>query len=107
MKFGYARVQVARAAIRRSIFQDESRKARFHVRNSAVVLSVFWAALGARVVADEPPLRWVRNLDDARQIAAAEHKDLLVNFTGLEWCGHCMDLEEGVLSRREFRAASD
>jgi thioredoxin-related protein len=52
-------------------------------------------------------LRWLRNLDDAKRIAADEHKDLFVNFTGLEWCGHCMDLDREVLSRPEFRAAAN
>jgi len=76
------------------------------VRIVAILLTALWGGLTVVVYADEPPLRWLRNLDDARQIAQAEHKDLLVNFTALEWCGHCMDLEEGVLSRREFRAAA-
>jgi len=76
------------------------------VRNSAVVLSVLWAALGARVEAGEPPLRWVRNLDEAKQIAQAEHKDLLINFTGLSWCGYCMQLEAEAFSKPEFATAA-
>ncbi len=62
-------------------------------------------ATARAALAEAPPLRWVCNLDDAKKIAAAEHKDLLVNFTGLEWCGACMDLDREVLSRQEFNTA--
>ncbi|HTM52610.1 MAG TPA: thioredoxin family protein [Pirellulales bacterium] len=76
------------------------------MRNSAVVLSILWITLAARVVADEPPLRWVRNLDEAKQIAQAEHKDLLINFTGLNWCHYCIQLEAEVFSKPEFAVAA-
>ncbi len=74
----------------------------------AVVLSM--VAGGAPVASasvEEQPLRWVRSLDEGKKLAVAEHKDLFVNFTGLEWCGNCIDLDTEVLSRAEFRAAAD
>src|SRR6476660_872633 len=76
------------------------------MRAIAIWSSVFWSALIVAARADEQPLRWVRSLDDARRIAASEHKDLFVNFTGLEWCGHCVDLDTEVLSRKEFRGVA-
>ena len=41
---------------------------------------------------------WMTDLDRAKQVAAKEGKDLLINFTGLEWCGNCTKLEEVVTS---------
>jgi tetratricopeptide (TPR) repeat protein len=75
------------------------------MRAIAIWSGVFCGALVVAVRADEQPLRWVRSLDDAKRIAAAEHKDLFVNFTGLEWCGHCIELDTAILNRKEFRAA--
>lgn len=77
------------------------------MRAIAIWSSVFWSSLIVAARADEQPLRWMRSLVDAKRIAASEHKDLFVNFTGLEWCGHCVELDTEVLSRREFRAAAD
>lgn len=60
------------------------------------------------IKADGPTIKWVRRLDDAKRIATAEKKDLLINFTGIEWCGWCQVLDHAVLSKKEFApAASD
>ncbi len=62
----------------------------------------------ARVaLAEAPPLRWLRRLDEAQKIAAAEHKDLLVNFTGLEWCAWCRVLHDNILNRAVFATAAN
>jgi thioredoxin-related protein len=66
-----------------------------------LIATIVWSATAS---ADPAGLRWVRNLDDAKGLATAEHKDLLVVFTGLEWCGACIDLDREVLSRPEFAA---
>ena len=76
------------------------------MRSIAIWLIILWSVVIGAAYADEQPLRWVRSLDDAKKIAASEHKDLFVNFTGLEWCGNCIDLDTAVLSRKEFRAAA-
>lgn len=47
-------------------------------------------------------VRWLTDLEQAKQVAAAEGKDLFINFTGLSWCGPCMELEYEVLNRVEF-----
>jgi thioredoxin-related protein len=58
-------------------------------------------------LADAPQLRWVRNLDDAKKLATDDHKDLLVNFTGLEWCPGCRLLHDKILGRDEFATATN
>lgn len=69
------------------------------------LLRCLFCAAQAVTAQDESLLRWVRSVDDAKVVAAAEHKDLFVNFTGLQWCGYCIELDR-VLSRQEFRAAA-
>ncbi len=61
----------------------------------------------APVRADESAIKWVRRLDEAKRIAQAEGKDLLINFTGLSWCGYCKRLEAEVFGKPEFAAAAD
>ena len=65
------------------------------------------AALQAfQLKADEPAVKWLRNLDDAKRIAQMEKKDLLINFTGLSWCVYCKRLEAEVFSKPEFAVAA-
>src|SRR3972149_6961160 len=56
----------------------------------------------ASIEADTPRVKWVLRLDAAKRIATAEKKDLLINFTGIEWCGWCQVLDRAVLSKKEF-----
>jgi tetratricopeptide (TPR) repeat protein len=72
------------------------------------VMILILALLTPGVVwAEAPMLRWVHNLDDAKKLATDEHKDLLVNFTGLEWCQWCRVLHDNILVRDEFGAAAN
>ncbi len=73
------------------------------------MLAIFCAAVPVTLLkADGPTIKWVRRLDDAKRIGAAENKDLLINFTGIEWCGWCQVLDRAVLRKKEFApAASD
>jgi protein disulfide-isomerase len=49
---------------------------------------------------NSPPL----NLDAAVARAAAEHKIVLIDFTGSDWCGPCMALHREVFARPEFES---
>lgn len=56
--------------------------------------------LTGRLHAAEPV--WLTNLDQAKARAAAEHKHVLINFTGSDWCGFCIKLHREVFSQPEF-----
>ncbi len=66
------------------------------------------AALAATVVlsltslarADEP---WTTDLEAAKATAAKEGKDLLIDFTGSDWCVWCIRLEQEVFSTEVFK----
>jgi thioredoxin-related protein len=45
---------------------------------------------------------WIADFDEAVKLAKAENKDLFVDFTGSDWCGWCIRLNEEVFSHEEF-----
>ncbi|MDP6850529.1 MAG: thioredoxin family protein [Planctomycetota bacterium] len=45
---------------------------------------------------------WFDDFDKAAAAAKAEGKDLLVDFTGSDWCGWCIKLHEEVFQHAEF-----
>ena len=49
------------------------------------------------------PSDWIIDFEAAKKKAAEEKKSLLVNFTGSDWCGYCIQLEKEVFSKDEFR----
>lgn len=48
---------------------------------------------------------WTTDFEAARKQAAEEHKDLLLSFTGSDWCPGCMELKERVLTQDAFGKA--
>ncbi len=49
---------------------------------------------------------WLTNFEEAKKQAAAGGKDLLLGFTGSDWCPPCMALEKEVFSQKVFLAAT-
>jgi len=47
-------------------------------------------------------LNWTTDLGKAIELAKTEHKAVLVNFTGSDWCKWCFKLSDEVFSREEF-----
>ncbi|MFH5805788.1 thioredoxin family protein [Alienimonas sp. DA493] len=54
-----------------------------------------------------PIHEWTTDLAAARQTAAAEGKDVLMLFTGSDWCPPCMALEENVFSQAPASRLTD
>ena len=46
---------------------------------------------------------WVTDFEAAKKQAAAENKSLLVDFTGSDWCGYCIKLDEEVFQQEAFQ----
>jgi thioredoxin-related protein len=46
---------------------------------------------------------WIENYAVAKAKAEAQGKDLLINFTGSDWCIWCKRLEAGVFSKKFFK----
>ena len=49
---------------------------------------------------------WVSDFEKAKQTAAADGKDLLMDFTGSDWCGWCIKLRKEVFDLDAFKAAA-
>jgi protein disulfide-isomerase len=46
---------------------------------------------------------WETDYKKAQQTAKAQNKLLLINFTGSDWCGYCIQFDRNILSKQEFK----
>lgn len=47
---------------------------------------------------------WVTDFEAAKQTAEQEGKYMILNFTGSDWCGWCIKLDEEVFSKEAYRS---
>ena len=52
-------------------------------------------------------VQWHTNLDEAKQIAQKEHKHILLNFSGSDWCGPCIRLHNEIFGADVFKNMAD
>jgi thioredoxin-related protein len=45
---------------------------------------------------------WITDFEKAKQTAQAQGKDLLIDFSGSDWCGWCIKLDKEVFSKEAF-----
>ena len=50
---------------------------------------------------------WNINFEDAKAKAEKENKDILLVFSGSDWCGPCMKLDKTVWKSPEFQVEAD
>lgn len=46
---------------------------------------------------------WITNYKKAQEEAKADHRLVLLNFTGSDWCGFCFQLDKAILSQPQFK----
>ena len=46
---------------------------------------------------------WTTDYKQAQQQAKANHKLVLLEFTGSDWCGFCFQLDRAILSQQQFK----
>ncbi|MFP4106456.1 MAG: thioredoxin family protein [Phycisphaerae bacterium] len=68
---------------------------------SGLALFVILTAAGSALGADDS--LWMTDFEKAQQKAQKENKDLLLDFTGSDWCGWCIKLDKEVFSKKEFK----
>lgn len=49
-----------------------------------------------------PNTEWGHNFKEATQLAHKEHKLILINFSGSDWCGPCIKLHKEVFVMEDF-----
>jgi thioredoxin-related protein len=53
------------------------------------------------------PAPWHLNMEEAQAVAHKEHKHILLNFSGSDWCGPCILLRKEVFDDPAFQAMAD
>jgi len=50
---------------------------------------------------------WHSNMQEAKEIAKKDHKHILLNFSGSDWCGPCIRLRKEIFDNTIFLAMAD
>jgi thioredoxin-related protein len=50
---------------------------------------------------------WNTNLENAKAIAQKNHKCILLNFSGSDWCGPCIRLKKEIFETPVFQSMAD
>ena len=53
------------------------------------------------------PPQWHTSLQEAKQIAQKDHRYIMLNFSGSDWCGPCILLRKEILDDPAFIAFAD
>ena len=48
-------------------------------------------------------LPWINNFNKAKEIAQKENKNILIFFTGSDWCGLCKSLDKDFFASEKFK----
>ncbi|MEO6597295.1 MAG: thioredoxin family protein [Planctomycetota bacterium] len=86
------------------------------LRSAVVFSSLALLSIAQEPVTQEPVTQdrvepakdslWFQDFAKAKAQAKAENKDLLIDFTGSDWCGWCVKLDEEVFSQDAFKTAA-
>ena len=71
------------------------------MKRCAITLSLLTSFAVAQ---DQEQDLWIQDFAAAKARAKAEKKDLLVDFTGSDWCGWCIKLDDEVFGKEAFQA---
>ena len=52
-------------------------------------------------------LGWEKDFEDAKKKAVTEHKLILLNFSGSDWCGPCIKLYDEIFENASFKNFAD
>jgi thioredoxin-related protein len=50
---------------------------------------------------------WHTNMQEAKVLAQKEHRHILLNFSGSDWCGPCILLRKDILDAPDFATLAD
>lgn len=55
----------------------------------------------------EKTVKWLTNVEEAKALATAQDKKILMSFSGSDWCVNCMKLEKILFESPEFSAFAE
>jgi thiol-disulfide isomerase/thioredoxin len=70
-----------------------------NMRNNIVAAAAAAVCISSALAGGEG---WTSDFEAAKKKAAEENKNLLIDFTGSDWCGWCIRLKEEVFDKDEF-----
>jgi hypothetical protein len=50
---------------------------------------------------------WLTNMQEAKALALRDHRHILLNFSGSDWCGPCIVLRKQILDAPDFSLFAD
>ena len=53
------------------------------------------------------PITWQTDFEKAKTEAKSEHKLILLNFSGSDWCGPCIRLKKDIFDSETFMKYAD
>jgi len=62
-------------------------------------MNILWITLLSILL----PTSWETDFSKAKQTAVSEHKMILLNFSGSDWCGPCIRLREDIFEKDAFK----
>jgi len=68
-------------------------------------MQFLWTALLSNFLFLSSP--WETDFERARQSAQSEHKLILLNFSGSDWCGPCIRMHEDIFENSSFVQYAD
>ncbi len=75
-------------------------------KNILLILLISFLVLGSLGFSKKPDgstsKLWLNNIEEAMVIAKKKDLDILIDFTGSDWCGWCMKLDSEVFSKQYF-----
>jgi uncharacterized protein YyaL (SSP411 family) len=63
--------------------------------------------LGSAICLRLGPVEWQHNMDEAKALAQKEHRHILLNFSGSDWCGACIQMHKEIFDKEAFQQMAD
>ncbi len=73
------------------------------MNKTSLLLPVVFSSLLGLMSASAGGEGWTTDYEAAMKLATDEKKNLLIDFTGSDWCGWCIKLDKEVFSHDEFK----
>jgi thioredoxin-related protein len=70
------------------------------MRKKIVAIALFFLGIG---ISQAQELKWYTDVKEAMTVSNKEKKPLMLFFTGSDWCGWCIRLQNEVLKTPEFK----
>jgi thioredoxin-related protein len=64
-------------------------------------MRILWITLFSGLLLSAPP--WQTDFEKAKQSAQTEHKLILLNFSGSDWCGPCIRMHKEIFESNSFK----